>query len=278
MQGSGLLVTSILAGVAITLSFIGSGVVDSLPIGAPNCAIDQPAPGGLHLLVRPSRIRETGPISNHGLNLILDGRTIEDGGGSPGSFTINQDHTIQIQSRRSAVFPPLEPYRGVLLLLHQSSSGLDMSKALVPLGMYQSAPGCLGTLVAGVTHQEDAFKNQTLPIALLRYNVVATGIKLDVNVVVANNSTHSLYYYTQFTLDAVASPTAAPTKSPTKRPTLAPTRRPTMPPTKAPVTTVPLSSSPSSCGLFRRGIFCPLSGCGWIGRLLGLCRRSPQSR
>jgi hypothetical protein len=71
-------------------------------------------------------------------------------------------------------------------------------------------------------------------------------------------------------------PTKAPTKSPTKSPTKAPV--PILAPVpvavKAPVP-VPVSVAPfpPPCGLFGWSIFCPRTGCGLIGRWIGICRR-----
>jgi hypothetical protein len=67
----------------------------------------------------------------------------------------------------------------------------------------------------------------------------------------------------------VISPTSnytAPIKSPTSNdtaPVMAPVRAPYRSPVKAPVK--------KACGLFRLQLFCPLTGCGIFGRLLGLC-------
>ena len=76
-------------------------------------------------------------------------------------------------------------------------------------------------------------------------------------------------------------PTASPTKAPTSAPVKAPTKAPVKAPTKAPVkasnTTAPVKSPTKSpvrpdCGLLNLNIFCPFSGCGFFGRLLGLCK------
>lgn len=84
-----------------------------------------------------------------------------------------------------------------------------------------------------------------------------------------------------------ASPTKAPTRAPVnvpvnvpvKAPTTAPARAPVKAPTKAPVaanTTAPVKSPTNApvnpdCGLFNLNIFCPFTGCGLLGRLLGFC-------
>ena len=74
-------------------------------------------------------------------------------------------------------------------------------------------------------------------------------------------------------------PTKMPTRTPTKMPTQKPTNRPVKEPTKAPVkvnTTAPVvvpTDAPvrEPCGFLNLSIFCPLTGCGVIGRAIGLC-------
>ena len=82
------------------------------------------------------------------------------------------------------------------------------------------------------------------------------------------------------TASPTKAPTSAPVKAPTKAPVKAPVKGPTKAPTKAPVkasnTTAPVISPTKppvrpNCGLLNLNIFCPLTGCGFFGRLLGLC-------
>ena len=56
----------------------------------------------------------------------------------------------------------------------------------------------------------------------------------------------------------IAAPIKSPTSATTKNPTNAPTGRP---------------AGAKTCGLFGLSIFCPLTGCGIIGRFLGFCQR-----
>jgi hypothetical protein len=67
--------------------------------------------------------------------------------------------------------------------------------------------------------------------------------------------------------------TNAPTKTPTQSPTKAPTKAPV--PILAPVPVpVPVKAPfPPPCGLFGWSIFCPFTGCGVVGRWIGICRR-----
>jgi hypothetical protein len=72
-------------------------------------------------------------------------------------------------------------------------------------------------------------------------------------------------------------PTKLPTKTPTKAPTKAPTKLPTKAPTNAPVAVPAPNIAPAratTCGLFRRGIFCPFTLCGFLGCWVGWCPTS----
>jgi hypothetical protein len=60
--------------------------------------------------------------------------------------------------------------------------------------------------------------------------------------------------------------TAAPTRAPVRAPSGTKTSAPTRAPTSAPI-----SSKTKKCGLFGLRILCPLTGCGILGRFLGLC-------
>jgi hypothetical protein len=45
-------------------------------------------------------------------------------------------------------------------------------------------------------------------------------------------------------------------------------------PAMAPSPMTPTTPSTNrKCGLLRLGLFCPLQGCGWIGRFLGQCKK-----
>jgi hypothetical protein len=241
-------------------------VAQALPYGAPNCPTNQAAPQGFHLMEYEGRTRQTGPIGNYGLDLFVDGTLVDPT--APGTFTANETHAIRIQSRN----PKQRPYRGVLLLLHHAS--LDLSGGMAPVAPYQSAPGCRGTTIAGVTHQNNLGKNSSQPVSWLRWDTVGTtNIKLDVSIVVDNNSTHSLFYYTQFTLESMAAvpggavPTASPMRTLTEQPTVT-----KLAISKSPNKAVVSTPAQKRCGLLRAGLFCPLTRCGWGGKLLGICK------
>jgi hypothetical protein len=66
---------------------------------------------------------------------------------------------------------------------------------------------------------------------------------------------------------------AAPTKAPTQAPTKLPTKAPTNAPVAVPAPTIAPARA-TTCGLFRRGIFCPFTLCGFFGRWVGWCPTS----
>jgi hypothetical protein len=233
-------------------------VVQALPTGAPNCETKEAAPDGFHKLTWPGRSRRTGSIAQYGLDLFIDGTLVRPSSTVPTKFTANETHALRVVPRN----PLQRPYRGVFVLVHHDS--LDTSTALTPLELYQSAPGCRGTKIAGVTHRNNLWKNSSEPIALLKWDAVGTtDLRINVNVVIDNNWTDSVYFYTQFTLESVlANPDIVPTASPL--------------PNYSESTIPTVSSSPPPptrrCGLLHMGVFCPKTACGWAGRLLGMCR------
>jgi PT repeat len=126
------------------------------------------------------------------------------------------------------------------------------------------------------------------------YYVLAEGASISVKGIVEVGFSGNKVTTKAPTKAPTKSPTKAPTKSPTKSPTNAPTKAPTKSPTKAPTKApvpilapvpvpapvkapvpVPVSVAPfpPPCGLFGWSIFCPRTGCGLVGRWIGICRR-----
>jgi hypothetical protein len=259
----------------------GGWFVSARPDGAPNCELNGAAPMSQHLISSPIKSHITGSIADYGYDLVINGRVMDPNGGV-GQFLVNQTQAVQFRLRPNASTLP-EPWRGVLLIVHQT--GVDRSTALTPvMPTYQAAGGCTGQPVSGVTHPDNERKNTSAPVALLRINQLnSTNLRLNVNLVIANNATNSIYYYSQFNLETVTA--LAPTRVPTRRPTRAPTRAPTKAPTKAPIR--PSTKSPTKaptkaptlaptkskrCGLLGLRIFCPIRRCGILGTALGLCK------
>lgn len=123
--------------------------------------------------------------------------------------------------------------KGVLIIISQGEN--NTKTALTPLDPYQVPIACEKYPYSGFTHKEPSFKSTA--DGTLRWDTVGDNFLLDVNIVVQNNAVDgSIYYYTNYKLRAVA-----------------------------PVV------SDKSCGLLGLSFFCPLSFCGLIGRLFGLC-------
>jgi hypothetical protein len=261
----------------------GGGVrlVRARPDGAPNCELNGAAPMSQHLTSSPVKSRVTGSIADYGYDLVINGRIMDPNG--VGQVLVNTTQAVQFRLRPSVTIPP-EAWRGVLLIVHQA--GVDRSTELTPVTpAYTVAGGCTGQPVSGVTHPDNGLKNTSAPVALLRMTQLnSTNLRLNVNLVIANNATNSIYYYSQFALEAVTAlaptraPTRAPIRPPTKSPNKAPTKAPIQPPTKAPTkppTKVPTRAptKPNKlCGLFSLRIFCPIRRCGVLGTALGLCK------
>jgi hypothetical protein len=254
----------------------GVWVVRARPDGAPNCELNGAAPMSQHLTSSPVKSRVTGSIADYGYDVVIGGRIMDANG--VGQFLVNQTHAVQFRLRPNVTTIP-EPWRGVLLIVHQA--GVDRSTALTPVTpAYQMAIGCTGQAVSGVTHPDNERKTTTAPVALLRINQLnSTNLKLNVNLVIANNATNSIYYYSQFALETVTAlaPTRAPTWRPTRAPTRTPTKPPTKPPTKSPTkspTKVPTKAPTKSkrCGLLGLRIFCPIRRCGVLGTAIGWCK------
>lgn len=125
-------------------------------------------------------------------------------------------------------------------------------------------PIALRTAVAGCTHQTNSLKiNGGVTLQVSR---ATAGLLFDINIVIQNDYTGSICNYSHYELNAVGEdvPIVEPGKPFTK-----PIRVPTKSPAKS---VLPIKS----CGLFGASVVCPLSlsGCGWLGRLVGLCKMS----
>jgi hypothetical protein len=87
-----------------------------------------------------------------------------------------------------------------MLVRLSAASGVDTTSALLEVSEdLQDADTCVAPVV-GITHTSSKLKNaQSMSLLLLSEGEVT----IDVTVVVANNSTDSIYYYSSYTLNAV---------------------------------------------------------------------------
>jgi hypothetical protein len=234
---------SILIAALLTLSS-----VFALQSGAPVCPIDEAAPGPPHRVAYTSGtftlIPRTGPLSDGAFIVTLNGVTLD----PAVSTAINalQSYTIAVTSEDG-----LQSYKGVLVIASSKSTNFT-SAVLQPVGpLLQASTPCAVLRRAGVTHISAVSKTTSSSTLNVPTNVA--DLKLDVNVVVANNEVQgSIYYYNQYSLTVTGASPTAPT------PAGSPASTPNMSPVKAPI----------KCGLFGLSIFCPFTFCGFLGRLI----------
>jgi hypothetical protein len=137
-----------------------------------------------------------------------------------------------------------QPFRGALVIASKPGVTIEnvFSLSDAELAKLQISTICPSLNADGVTHVDNELK--TSVEATLRFDENIQELLLDVNVVVINKILSlggSFYYWSQFKIN-VEGATAAPTPS---RPRLF-----------------------DGCGLFRLGLFCPVTACGFFGRLI----------
>jgi hypothetical protein len=203
-------------------------VTAPLPTGAPVCTIDFSAVNNLHLA--PERNPRTGPLSNAGFIVTINGVTA-----TPGvlvELPAQREIPVVVTSESG-----IQPFKGVLLIISAPNVAFtDELYTKSPL-LQQSIP-CQGTGTrAGVTHRSNVTKTQANFFLNIQDNV--DEVNLDVNVVVVNNAFQgSIYYFNRYKLK-----TFGGTDAPTATPLVA------------------------KCGLFGLGLFC-FNTCGIFLRLI----------
>ena len=213
----------------VLLSLIFSvAAVLALPIGAPLCNPGETNVRYQHLM----RITTVfGALKEFNFTVTLDGVPLVATGAvrTINPFVIGKDIKVQVSSPKSLL-------KGVLILFSKKGDLLFDTKklnALTPVGTYKAAAGCENQPRAGVSHSERSLK-QTAD-AILRYDNASDVMLMDVTVVVQNNVTGSVYFYSQYELKGKA-------------------------------------AGGGKCGLLGLSLFCPLTSCGAFGKLLKLCK------
>ena len=184
-------------------------------------------------------------------------------------------------------------FRGVLVILNKEGTNLT-SSVTTSSSLLQTQSSCPPSGYGGFTHTSRDIKTSVTANINMPANLEAF---LDVNVVVANNSTNSIYYYSRYIVSTMAAPVApvappmaapdaapvpAPVAAPMKAPVASPVAAPMKAPVASPVVAAPVDApvaapakvpteAPKSCGLFGLSILC-FNGCGLIGRILGFCK------
>lgn len=208
---------------ALTFLLVVNVAVYSFPDGAPTCFTGGSAPRDLHIL--PARNPQSGEISLQGFQVFID--DVEVVQGTISRFEAKLDHVIRVQSSTGVEF------KGALVLLSKVdvdvSTGLSVKADSVD---YQLAPVCLETFTAGITHIGRNVKQ--VFESTLRLDKGIKNLQLDVNVVLQNNITGSLFYWSKFEVES-------------------------------------FGNAPPKCGILGLRIWCPLKACGIVGRLLRIC-------
>jgi hypothetical protein len=228
-------------------------LVVALPNGnIPQCAqvVGGPAVRGNHVNATLRTITN-GTLADGGFSVLIDDVALNPASTRTIEPTKNYSLSVRAGTGRS--------FKGIFVLL-SVPTGSDMSAALQPLSPYQRTPSCSGTGIAGLSHTEASLK--TAFGSILSLDIARPAIFLDVTIVVnSNNAAGSNYYYQRYSLAAVAKAPVAtsPVASAPKAPVAA-----------AP--TAPVAAPTKKCGLLGLEIFCPLTRCGILGKLFGLCK------
>jgi hypothetical protein len=174
----------------------------------------------------------TGDLSSNGFEVYLNGTLLESG-------NITSPTLFRAHMNNDLVVKAVNgTFRGILMLLYQPAVNVHEGEGLTPKSPLQAATGCAGTLTSGVTHTENSQKEEAN--AIIHYDTTEGVATLDINIVVANNDVDgSAYFFQKYYLQAFGEEEEHEEKK---------------------------------CGLFGLSFFCPFTGCGFFGRLLGLCR------
>ena len=269
-------------------------VVVALPGGAPVCTVGSAAPSSLHL-TRPFILTGGLPLGNF---KVVIGANQLSGGTFVNRVTANTNLSLQVSGAE---------FKGVLVILNKDGTNL-VSSLTTSSSLLQTQSSCPPSGYGGFTHTSRDVKTSVSATINMPANLEAF---LDVNVVVANNATSSIYYYSRYMLSTMPAPVAAPVSTPVKAPVAAPVATPVKspvavapvsPPVKAPAavpmaapvavapvsppvktpTAVPVAAPvavPVPVGAPTRASPCGLlglsilcfNGCGLLGRILGLC-------
>jgi hypothetical protein len=234
-------------GLAVILPIIavllGTSTVAAFSSQVGSCVGGGAAVGGRHF---ESVQETTGSLRNGGFDLIVDGRQVDPL--LPLTITAGVPHAVELSGRK---------FRGMLLRL-QVPEGIDPDDMLSSdTELFRLSPVCSDDNVVGLSHVGSDEKSSATGEIFLEESGVT--IQVDVTVVLSNKAFLSEYYYSNFTLQTTAAPSAMPASSigipETFPPTLEPTSLPTWEPTtvlSTVPTTSPSSSAPPTTGSLTR--------------------------
>lgn len=176
----------------------------------------------------------TGSLRKGGFDLIVDGRQVDPS--VPLAIAAGVPHAVELSGRK---------FRGMLLRL-QVPEGIDPDTMLSSsMELFRLSPVCADANVVGLSHISSDEKSSARGEIFLDESGVT--IQVDVTVVLSNKAFLSEFYYSNFTLQTTAAPSAMPALSTSTLKTLPPTLEPTLMPTVEPTLVLGRSSvSPSS--------------------------------
>lgn len=168
----------------------------ALPDDAPSCRIGTANVANRHLLAE--RNPETGTINQGNFDVFINGKPLvqKPTGTTVHPFPVKKNNTISVTSTTGRLF------RGCLAILSSNRTPTRNTKsALTPRGTYKNALGCESSPQAGISHFSADFKTE-FPMTLF-WDEPGGVLLFDISIVVANNVSTSLFYYSQYTLKAV---------------------------------------------------------------------------
>jgi hypothetical protein len=199
-------------------------IANAYPDYVPSCRIGSSSVGSYHKDDSNGRSVTAGTMADSGFDLYIDGVAVNPN--ATRTFDTFKSYNVTVKGAAG------QQYKGAFLAL--AVEGFDVGDALLPLAPHVKSQEC-DDEVAGVHHSEASLKTEF--IATMRVDAAYATITLDVNIVVFNNETGSVYYHTQYKLasvNATMAPTKPPTNAPSKSPTMAPSKNPTKSPSKNP--------------------------------------------
>jgi len=140
----------------------------------------------------------TGPLSDKGLVVLLNGMPLADSGTN---VSVGTTHKIMINSTSGDAF------RGFLLRLDGNGNYMDADLALNPIAgdeLVQVSTTCVDVYsVGGITHTSNIDK--TVIVGTLKLDGTAQGMTLDITVVISNNVSQNVseWYFSSYSLDAI---------------------------------------------------------------------------
>jgi hypothetical protein len=164
---------------------------------------------GPHVINFGSLTIQTGSLAAGGLQVLFDGVPLT----TDGVFSFNEgrDYSIRVVGEND--------YKGLLIRL-ETTEDVDTTAALVEDSDLLSPAWACTAPVVGLDHNSAVLKNNEG--GTLRLNG-ATDLTLDITVVNILDDTDSIFYYSQFTLEALPAPSEPPSLAPSMAPSTTPT-------------------------------------------------------